>query len=197
MSGPSTRTDYRCEHAEALHLYALDALPTAERSAMADHLDECAECRNELGTLRPVVGSFIRWPSDVLPASRSLWDRVAERITPAGSAGAAAVQARSSWIEPDWQKVAPGIEVKILSTDDPTGYVSMLVRLAPGVSYPPHHHAGVEELHLLDGELWINERKLYPGDYNRGEPGGFDARVWSETGCTCVLVTSMRDVLSS
>ena len=71
----------------------------------------------------------------------------------------------------------------------------MLVRLAPGASYPPHTHAGVEELHLLDGELWIDERKLFPGDYNYGAPGAGDERVWSETGCTCVLVTSTKDVL--
>jgi anti-sigma factor ChrR (cupin superfamily) len=73
--------------------------------------------------------------------------------------------------------------------------VSMLVRLAPGVDYPPHTHAGVEELHLLDGELWIDDRKLHPGDYNRAEPGSGDQRVWSETGCTCVLITSTRDRL--
>jgi anti-sigma factor ChrR (cupin superfamily) len=73
--------------------------------------------------------------------------------------------------------------------------VSMLVRLAPGAEYPPHVHAGVEELHLLDGELWIDERKLYPGDYQRAEPGTGDTRVWSETGCTCVLITSTRDLL--
>ena len=71
----------------------------------------------------------------------------------------------------------------------------MLGRLAPGASYPPHTHAGVEELHLLDGELWIDERKLFPGDYNYGAPGAGDERVWSETGCTCVLVTSTKDVL--
>ena len=65
----------------------------------------------------------------------------------------------------------------------------------PISSYPPHVHAGVEELHLLDGELWIEDRKLYPGDYNRGEPGTGDQRVWSETGCMCVLITSTRDEL--
>jgi hypothetical protein len=54
---------------------------------------------------------------------------------------------------------------------------------------------GVEELHLLDGELWIEDRKLVPGDYNYGPPGHTDVRVWSETGCTCVLITSTRDTL--
>ena len=60
---------------------------------------------------------------------------------------------------------------------------------------PPHRHAGVEELHLLEGELWIEDRKLYPGDYNQAEVSTADQRVWSETGCTCVLITSTRDVL--
>jgi anti-sigma factor ChrR (cupin superfamily) len=71
----------------------------------------------------------------------------------------------------------------------------MLVRLAPGANYPPHTHAGIEELHLLDGELWIDERKLFPGDYNYATAGSGDERVWSETGCTCVLITSSQDIL--
>jgi hypothetical protein len=48
---------------------------------------------------------------------------------------------------------------------------------------------------LLDGELWIDDRELYPGDYNAAQAPTGDARVWSETGCTCVLVTSTRDIL--
>ena len=99
------------------------------------------------------------------------------------------------WSEPEWEQVAPGIECKLLATDTERHRVSMLVRLAPGASYPGHTHAGVEELHLLDGELWIDERKLSPGDYNYGAPGMGDERVWSETGCTCVLITSTMDVL--
>jgi DNA-directed RNA polymerase specialized sigma24 family protein len=100
------------------------------------------------------------------------------------------------WSEPGWEKVAPAISCKLLATDAERHRVSMLVHLAPGGDYPPHTHAGVEELHLLDGELWIDGRKLYPGDYNRAVPGTADKRVWSETGCTCVLITSTRDVLS-
>ena len=108
------------------------------------------------------------------------------------TAGAAA---GAHWSEPEWEQVAPGIECKLLATDTERHRVSMLVRLAPGASYPAHTHAGVEELHLLDGELWIDERKLFPGDYNYGAPGAGDDRVWSETGCTCVLVTSTNDTL--
>ena len=56
--------------------------------------------------------------------------------------------------------------------------------------------AATEELHLLDGELWIDDRKLSAGDYNSAVAGSADKRVWSETGCTCLLITSPSDVLS-
>ena len=100
-----------------------------------------------------------------------------------------------SWSEPPWEEVSPGILCKLLATDAELHRVSMLVRLLPGIEYPPHTHAGLEELHLLQGELWIDARKLQPGEYNRAEAPTSDQRVWSETGCACVLVTSTRDRL--
>jgi anti-sigma factor ChrR (cupin superfamily) len=130
---------------------------------------------------------------DVLSPSPSVWERLAQRV--AGDASATPTASAQPWTEPEWEEVAPGISCKLLATDMQRQRVSMLVRLAPGTDYPPHKHAGVEELHLLHGELMIDDRKLYPGDYNRAEPGTADSRVWSETGCTCVLVTSTRDEL--
>lgn len=144
--------------------------------------------------LRPIIDSFVSWPTDVLRPSASLWGRLARRIA-AETGGEPVLPATRPWSEPEWEEAAPGISCKLLATDTEKHRVSMLVRLAPGVAYPPHSHAGVEELHLLHGELWIEDRKLYPGDYNRAEPGTADKRVWSETGCTCVLITSTRDVL--
>jgi anti-sigma factor ChrR (cupin superfamily) len=123
-----------------------------------------------------------------------LQTRLAVRI--ATESGTTLVQPPpSQWSEPEWEQVAPGIECKLLATDAERSRVSMLVRLAPGASYPAHIHADVEELHLLDGELWIDERKLVAGDYNYGAPGAGDTHVHSETGCTCILITSTRDVL--
>lgn len=131
---------------------------------------------------------------DVLHPSPSLWERLVGRI-----AAEKGEQPRPSpvqpWPEPEWKEAAPGISVKLLATDTENNRVSMLVRLEPGIEYPPHRHAGVEELHLLHGELMIDDRKLQAGDYNRAEAGSMDRRVWSETGCTCVLVTSYDDRL--
>jgi quercetin dioxygenase-like cupin family protein len=123
-----------------------------------------------------------------------LWERLAERIA-AQNGHEAVAAAPHGPPESEWEEVAAGISCKLLATDAEKTRVSMLVRLAPGAAYPPHRHAGVEELYLLDGELMIDDMTLYPGDYNRAEPGTGDQRVWSETGCTCVLLTSTRDVL--
>jgi ChrR Cupin-like domain/Putative zinc-finger len=184
----------RCERSDLVCAYALQVLPASEVGAVEAHIASCADCRRELESLRPVVNRFVSWPTDVLRPTTSLQTRLALRL--AEETGKQPVlppaQRRS---EPDWEQVVPGIECKVLATDTERHRVSMLVRLAPGASYPAHTHAGVEELHLLDGELWIDARKLLPGDYNYGAPGADDERVWSETGCTCVLVTSTKDIL--
>jgi len=183
----------RCDQTELVSLYALGALPRTQVILAAKHLASCPECREVMDALRGIVGSFAAWPTDVLRPSADLWDRLVTRIADSGqNAGA---RNFPPWSEPDWEQPAPGISCKLLSTDSQRDHVAMLVRLDPGAAYPPHTHAATEELHLLDGELWIDEKKLYPGDYNRAERGTTDRRVWSETGCTCLLMTASADVL--
>jgi anti-sigma factor ChrR (cupin superfamily) len=141
-----------------------------------------------------MVDAFADWPTDVLRPSASLWDRLIRRVTDEAGQERTPIAGPSCRGSP-WEDVAAGISCKMLATGTARSRVSMLVRLAPGAEYPPHRHADIEDLYLLSGELWINDRKLYPGDYNRALAGTSDHRVWSETGCTCVLNTSTRDVL--
>jgi DNA-directed RNA polymerase specialized sigma24 family protein len=126
--------------------------------------------------------------------SPGLQRRLAMRIAEE-TRGAPIPPPNARWTEPEWEEVSPGLQCKILSSDTERDRVGMLVHLDPGVEYPPHTHAGVEELDLLQGELWIDDRKLVPGDYNRAEAPTGDDRVWTETGCSCVLITSTRDIL--
>jgi anti-sigma factor ChrR (cupin superfamily) len=192
MSPPDA--DGRCDRTEHVAAYLLQALPPNTSAALEAHAAGCEACRREVDRLRPVVATFVAWPTDVLRPSASLQGRLARRI--ATETGTEPVlPGVSEWKEPEWEEAAPGIFYKVLASDTERDRVTMLVRLLPGVSYPPHTHAGVEELHLLDGELWIEDRLLRPGDYNYGKPGASDRRVYSETGCTCVLVTSPSDVL--
>jgi anti-sigma factor ChrR (cupin superfamily) len=183
-----------CDRAELTCAYVLQVLPAGEEPAIQAHIAACLACQRESESLRAVVDRFVSWPTDVLRPSAWLRARLALRIAGEGGSQPARPPPQR-WFEPEWERVAPGIECKLLASDMEWHRVSMLVRLAPDACYPAHVHAGVEELHLLAGELWIDERKLSPGDYNHGAPGARDERIWSETGCTCLLVTSTRDVL--
>jgi anti-sigma factor ChrR (cupin superfamily) len=194
MGTMSTFDRGRCEHSEVTCAYAAQALAANEVAAAEAHIVTCPDCQREVESLRVVVNQFVSWPTDVLRPTTSLQSRLALRI--AEETGTSPVLPTAlQWSEPEWEQVAPGIECKLLATDAERHRVSMLVRLASGASYPAHTHAGVEELHLLDGELWIDNRQFFPGGYYHGAPGTGDDLVWSETGCTCVLITSTTDVL--
>ena len=182
------------DHSELVFLYAVQALPANEVPVLEAHLATCAACQQEMETLRPIVDSFVSWPTDVLRPSASLWDRLGQRIA-AETGQQPVLPAPERWKEAEWKEVAPGISCKLLATDTEKNRVSMLVRLAPGTDYPPHRHAGIEELYMLDGELIVDDERFYPGDYRRGDADTVDHRVWSETGCTCVLITSFRDAI--
>lgn len=192
----SSSDNQRCERRALVASYALSALEHRETELMKAHLPTCAECQQEYQALSSVTDTLSAWRHQALPPSVSSWNRLAERIAgqpqkkPAVWPTASPVK---DWAEPRWKEVSPGISCKLLSTDTEADRVSMMVRLAPNTSYPPHRHAGVEELYLLEGELWIEDRRLEPGDYNRAEAGTSDHRVWSETGCMCLLITSPSD----
>jgi anti-sigma factor ChrR (cupin superfamily) len=195
----SSREDGRCERTELVGPYALAALEPAETKLMEAHLPTCAECQHEYRMLTPVTRALTGWRAQAM-SPVSAWTRLKkyiasqdrrDRVVPPEAGSPIA----PSWPEPQWREAAPGISCKLLSTDVETNLVSMLVRLLPGVAYPPHRHAAVEELYLLEGELWIEDRKLLPGDFNRAERGTADQRVWSGTGCMCLLITSPADEL--
>src|SRR5262249_1674176 len=129
-----------------------------------------------------------------LSPSPSLWDRLVRRITPeTGTQPALAAPRR--WADAEWKEVASGISRKLLATDTEKSRVAMLVRLAPGAEYVAHRHVGIEDCYVLEGTLIIDDETFYPGDYRRADAGSVDHRTWSETGCSCVVITSFRDVL--
>lgn len=182
------------EHRDLVFLFALQALSPREMASAEAQILSCEDCRHEIETLRPIVKSFVGWPTDVLRPAESLWGRLASRIASDGSTQpfAAPMEAIA---KPEWEEAAPGIHVQILAKNAEIDSVSMLVRLDPGTDYPAHRHAGTEELHLLHGVLKVDDRTLYPGDFIHSEAGSVDHRVWSETGCTCFLMTSTEDAL--
>jgi DNA-directed RNA polymerase specialized sigma24 family protein len=138
--------------------------------------------------------SFLGRSTDVLRPTKSLSGRLAKRIAHE-TATQPFLSSLQAPIEPDWEQAATGIHVKILASNRENDSVSMLVRLDPETDYPGHKHAGVEELHLLHGILKVDDRTLHPDDFIQSQAGSVDHRVWTETGCTCFLMTSTKDTL--
>jgi quercetin dioxygenase-like cupin family protein len=182
------------EHLDLLCLFVLQGLPPREMASVEAQISSCEDCREELETLRPIVRSFVGWPTDVLRPAESLWVRLAKRIASEGSMPPLVPQSDVRG-KSEWEEAAPGIHVKILARNTENHRLSMLVRLDPGTDYPGHTHAGIEELHLLHGILKVDDRTLYPGDFMHNEAGSVHHHVWSETGCTCFLLTSAEDTL--
>src|SRR5262249_48853110 len=148
-----------CSESRFTALYALRSLPPGEMFRAGTHIAACTDCRRELKALHRATDLFAFWPIELLRPSADLWVRLSRRIA-AENRGHIELGARRHRPESPWESVAPGISCKLLATDTARHRVSMLVRLAPGAGYPPHRHAGVEELHLLHGELWIDGSKL-------------------------------------
>ena len=99
-------------HVERVSLYALQALPAGEVAAVEAQIAACADCRDELEALHPIVGSFVSWPTDVLRPPTSLWDRLAQRIAAeTGQEPVSPAPRRAAGAE--WEEVAPGISVRI------------------------------------------------------------------------------------
>jgi anti-sigma factor RsiW len=126
-----------CEQAEMVAAYAVQALSPGALPAVEAHIASCPHCQRELEALRPVMDAFVCWPTDVLRPAASLQERLAQRIAEETD-GKPVLAQHTDWREPAWEEVAPGISCKLLATDEETHRVSMLVRLAPGVDYPPH-----------------------------------------------------------
>src|SRR5260370_1145159 len=67
MNSKSGRHDR--EHLDLVFLYVLHALPPREIAVAEAQISACADCLREMKSLRPVIASFVSWPTDVLRPS--------------------------------------------------------------------------------------------------------------------------------
>lgn len=188
----STKKDIEAVRERAA-LYALGQLSDADARAFEARLAARDEAhQSELAAFRSVVDDlgYAARPAAPPPELKA---RLLERIAAAEPAvieqpGLRFV--RSGQFE--WQPgVAAGIEMKRLS--EVQGRVTMLVRLAPGATYPAHRHADVEELYLLEGQVYLSGVLMRPGDYCRAEAGSVHDRIHTPTGCLFIATASQRN----
>jgi len=95
-----------------------------------------------------------------------------------------------------WEETSvPGVSVKTLHVDAERRYITMLVRMEPGSSYPCHRHAGIEECFVLRGDLRVGDRVLEAGDYQCAPAESRHGVQSTENGCLLLISSSQDDDL--
>lgn len=104
--------------------------------------------------------------------------------------------AKPGWVDPGskrWRASSPGVEVLPLRGD--AGVLSMLVRFAPGASVPDHAHALDEDCLVLQGEMFLGDILLTPGDYQMAPAGCTHFGTTSDVGVLFFLHGALDPVL--
>jgi quercetin dioxygenase-like cupin family protein len=178
---------------ELASLYALGALDTDERIAFEEHLRHgCDTCARDVGSLTDIAnlvgGSFQAIPS------RQLRERLLSVVSRTPRVPGILLEqsglliARSG--ELAWQTMAPGISYKPLYQDAARKYNTALVRMEAGAHYPSHHHAAIEELFMLSGDLHVENQVIGAGDYCRADSGSIHGEAFTEGGCLFLMMAS-------
>jgi anti-sigma factor ChrR (cupin superfamily) len=89
----------------------------------------------------------------------------------------------------------PGIRFKILALNKARGYATLLLDVAPGTRFPPHHHGGAEECYVVSGSLFTCGRRLGPGDFVHADSDSDHGELWTEEGCRVILVVPPEEHL--
>ena len=205
-------------------LYVLGALDDEDAREYRLHLPACTACRDEVESLAITAGRMTFAAPQIAPRLE-LWPRVLDRIrgtaprsgeSPTGRASIPN-QVWKSWTSAEPQPAGLGTRAGFLDSDadaqafEPTGIdgivvrrlavdrakeqVTMLVRMAPGTSYPAHRHGGAEECFIVQGDLHVGDRHMRSGDFQRAERGTVHPIQTTDGGCTLLIVSSTTDEL--
>lgn len=89
----------------------------------------------------------------------------------------------------------PGIRMKVLALNRRRNYATLLLDVAPGTHFPPHHHGGAEECYVVSGTLFNAGQKLYAGDFIHADADTDHGELWTEDGCRVILVVPPEEHL--
>jgi quercetin dioxygenase-like cupin family protein len=198
-------------------LYLLGCIAGEGCVAYEEHVASCTGCSAEVVRLRDTAASLALLVPEADPPAglrAHLLERVAsmQQDAPARADGADATPSQSwrKWEAtptgngpvfvpaggPGWEPTGVvGVTAKRLFVDPGNDRVTLLVRMAPGISYPSHRHGGPEECYLLEGDLNDGEVSMRAGDYLRREGGSIHGVHSTKEGCLMLIVSSLHDEL--
>jgi anti-sigma factor ChrR (cupin superfamily) len=88
-----------------------------------------------------------------------------------------------------------GVDIQRLHVDTSRNAAILLVRLAPGAVYPPHHHSGPEECYVLSGDVSMDGERLTAGDFHHASGSTDHGTLTSEAGAELLLFVPASDCL--
>ncbi|HKB11446.1 MAG TPA: cupin domain-containing protein [Vicinamibacterales bacterium] len=91
----------------------------------------------------------------------------------------------------------PGIRMKVLALNAASGYATLLLDVAPGTTFPSHHHDGAEECYVISGTLRTCGREMRAGDFLHADAGTDHGELTTDTGCRVLLVVPPEDYMSA
>jgi len=183
---------------ELAPLYALDLLSEEERGWVEQQLVECPDLAEELADYQSAVAA-IPYSVSPLPMATDLKDRLFDRLgfdsppsEPVPEYMPASYQAMRSQ-DLVWEPyTTAGVMVAIVHRDVIKRELVGFLRADPGVHYPFHRHAAMEEIFMLEGDLEIGNQVYGAGDYILSQPGSGHA-PYTRGGCRFFFHTSMDD----
>ena len=92
------------------------------------------------------------------------------------------------WADDSWADLGHGTRVKRLAHDAAHRVEVSFVHMDAGATFPPHRHAGAEELLVLEGDCLCQGRRLGPGEYHRSAAGTEHEENRSEGGAEIIMV---------
>lgn len=201
--------------------FLLGALDSSEEKQFLEHLASgCAECKKAIAAMSRVMHALpfalqSAIPSFDPPAASK--QRLLRSIKTGESGASSAPSTAGSQIWKSWRATPEhamsesefimcrahegewedtginGIKVKRLFVDPAHDYVSMLVHMPAGASYPRHRHAGTEQCYVIKGDLHVGDIALRAGDYQCADANSVHAVQYTEGGCLLFIVSSQHD----
>jgi anti-sigma factor ChrR (cupin superfamily) len=101
-------------------------------------------------------------------------------------------QAGSVYLDPgimDWQSDGPNFWTKLLHEDRARGERTLLMRLDPGAAFDMHAHEEIEQIYVISGSFFDQDRVLRAGDYACRAPGALHT-TGSTEGAVLLLIYS-------
>ena len=94
----------------------------------------------------------------------------------------------------EWQALpVPGVRVKELAHDSQRGVSVKMYELAPGTTFPEHHHSGPEQCFVVAGDFHVEGRVMHAGDFHHAEPGTDHGISHTVGGCTLLVMVTAED----